>query len=209
MRDGTYDLFKGSSQEDALWLGTVDGLQAATDLMRCLALTAPGDYFLFHSGNIVASTAKTPNALRPDTPLRWKIVIISSDSSHVSILTDMLKRQELESISTSTLGQYRDLLATQPVELVFCDQDLPDGTYKDVVSVSRSVGSKARVVVTSRRAHWPEFLEAMDAGAFDVICTPCRSKDVEWMLIQAKRDDRKMAQEQVTSDERNSARGAV
>jgi DNA-binding NtrC family response regulator len=56
------------------------------------------------------------------------------------------------------------------------------------------VGSKARIVVTSRQANWPEFLEAIRVGAFDVISTPCRSKDVESMVVQAKRDDRKMAE---------------
>jgi ActR/RegA family two-component response regulator len=209
MRDARYDLFKGTSQENGLWLGTVEGLQAATDRMGCLALTAPGDYFLFHSGNIVASMAKAPNALQPETPVAWKIVIISSDSNHLNTLTEILKRQELGPVCASTVSQYRDVLSKNPVGLVFSDPTLADGDYRDVINASRSVGSNARIVVTSRQANWPEFLEAIRDGAFDVISTPCRHKDVEWMVIQAKRDDRKMAKQLMTSNEKNRVRGAA
>lgn len=46
------------------------------------------------------------------------------------------------------------------------------------------------MVITSLHADWDEYLEAIRVGAFDVIAAPCRSTDVEWMVIQAKRDDR-------------------
>jgi hypothetical protein len=40
-------------------------------------------------------------------------------------------------------------------------------------------------------------LGAMREGAFDVIAAPCRPTDVEWMVIQAKRDARSRVVEQV------------
>jgi ActR/RegA family two-component response regulator len=203
MRDATYEIFKGTSLENALWIGTVKGLQAGTDRMRCLALIAPGDYFIFQSGEIVAWMTKNSNSLRPETPPAWEIVIISSDSNHRSTLTEILKRQELEPLCISTATQYRDVLSKQPVDLVFCDPKLSDGDYKCVIDVARSLGSKARIVVTSGQANWPEFLEAMRVGAFDVICKPCRPKDVEWMVLQAKRDDRKMTDQLMTSNGRD------
>jgi DNA-binding NtrC family response regulator len=42
----------------------------------------------------------------------------------------------------------------------------------------------------SSTADWDEFLEAMRLGAFDVIASPCRATDVEWMIIQALRYER-------------------
>lgn len=56
MNDPMYDLFKGTSREDALWIETVKGLQPAIERMKSLALTASSDYFVFHNGDIVAST---------------------------------------------------------------------------------------------------------------------------------------------------------
>ena len=207
MRNSTYDLFRGTLRENGVLIGTVEGLQAATNRMSCIALTAPGDYFLFHLGNIVASITKTPNALQPETSPVWKIVIVSSDSNHLSALTEILKKRGLEPICTPTVVQFRNVLSRHSIGLVFCDSTLSDGDYRDVINASRSVGSKARIVVTSRQANWPEYLEAIRVGAFDVISAPCRPKDVDWMVIQARRDDRKMAKQLITSGERSLVRG--
>jgi ActR/RegA family two-component response regulator len=206
MRNSTYDLFRGTSRENGVWIGVVEGLQAAADRMSCLALSAPDDYFLFHAGNIVAS-ASNPHAHQQETP--WTIVIVSSDSNHIDTLTDILKRQELKSIHISTVSQYRDLLSRQLVGLVFCDPNLADGDYRDVINASRSTGSETRVVVTFRLSSGTGVLEAMRDGAFDVISKPCRSKEVEWMVIQAKRDARKTAKQLMTSNEKSRARDAA
>jgi ActR/RegA family two-component response regulator len=209
MRDTTYDLFRGTSRQNAVWIGRVDGLEAAANRMSSLALTAPDDYFLFHSGTIVASTVKTSDALQPEIPPAWKIVVISSDSNDLSALAEILKKQELGPVCASTVSQYRGVLSKQSVGLVFCDSTLSDGDYRDVIAASRSLGSRARVVVTSSQATWPEFLQAVRSGAFDIISKPCRAKDVEWMVIQAKRDDRKMAKQLMTCHERSRVRGVA
>src|SRR5579863_3416158 len=209
MRDTTYDLFRGTSRENAVWIGRVEGLEAAANRMSSLALTAPDDYFLFHSGTIVASTEKTPDALQPEMPTVWKTVIISSDLNDLSTLAEILKKQELGPICASTVSQYRDVVSKQSVGLVFSDSTLSDGDYRDVIAASRSLGSRARIVVTSCQATWPEFLEAIRAGAFDIIPKPCRPKDVEWMVIQAKRDDRKTAKQFMTCHERSRVHGAA
>jgi DNA-binding NtrC family response regulator len=36
---------------------------------------------------------------------------------------------------------------------------------------------------------WDEYLEAMRLGAFDVISAPCRPTDVEWVILQALRNE--------------------
>lgn len=207
MRDISYDLFKGTSEENALWIETVEGLQAAMDRMDCLALTTPGDYFLFRSGSVVASV-KRQNAEQQDTAPSWKIVIASSDSNQMSTVAEILKRRELDPICASTVSECRDTLAKGQVGLVFCDRNLSDGDYNDVINAARSTGSTARIVVTSRQADWHDFMEAMRRGAFDVISTPCRPKDVEWMIIQAKRDERKMSKQFLGSDPGSLARSA-
>ena len=207
MRDTAYDLFKGTPQENALWLETLEGLRPAIDRMNRLALTKPDDYFLFHTGGVVASV-KNPSTHRQQTPLAWRIVVVSSDRSQLCTLREILKRQDLEPICASMVSQCRAVLSKEQIGLVFCDRNLSDGDHKDVIEAARSTGSKARIVVTSRQAGWHEFLEAMRLGAFDVISTPCQPEDVEWMIIQAKRDDRKMGKQLLTSDADRFARSA-
>jgi ActR/RegA family two-component response regulator len=208
MSDATYDLFKGSSQENALWIEAVEGILAATERMNQVAFATSSDCFLFRSGHIVASV-QNPNVLQPEIPLAWKTVVLSSNQNQIRTLSEILNLHGLEAICTVTVSQYRDVLSKQPVGLVFCDPNLPDGNYRDVINSARSIGSNARIVLTSRQANWPEFLEAVRVGAFDVISTPCRPEDVESIVIQAKRDDRKMATQPMTSNGRSRARGAA
>ena len=74
--------------------------------------------------------------------------------------------------------------------LIFCDGHPAGGNYRDLLFVSRAMKSKARIVVALKDAGWDQYLEAMRLGAFDVIASPYRPTDVEWMVIQAKRDER-------------------
>jgi DNA-binding NtrC family response regulator len=129
----------------------------------------------------------------------WQIVVASSDPDQLRRLTEILRHQDLEPICTSTVMECRNLLVKETVGLVFCDRNLADGNYSDLIAAGRSVNSSARFVVTSPQADWDEFVDAMRFGAFDVITAPCRPKDVEWMIIQAKRNDRKLASQSLTS----------
>ena len=55
----SYDVFKGP-EGNALWLGSVTGLDRAVALMNRMAESSPGDYFVFSpvSQEVVARTPK-------------------------------------------------------------------------------------------------------------------------------------------------------
>jgi DNA-binding NtrC family response regulator len=120
----------------------------------------------------------------------WQILVASSDLESRRALVQILTRQGLDPISASNAAEAKESLQQERIGLVFCDRHLADGSYRDILNVARSCREKVRVVVSSKRADWDEYLEAMRLGAFDVIASPCRPTDVDWMVIQAKRDDR-------------------
>lgn len=136
----------------------------------------------------------------------WRIVAATADSDQIRALREILKRHEFEPICTPTVGACRDILAKETVGLVFCDRQFVDGDYRDLILAGRSLNSTARFVVMLAQDSWGEFFEANRSGAFDVITTPCRAKDVEWMIIQARRDDRRVAKQLLVSGTGNSAR---
>jgi DNA-binding NtrC family response regulator len=130
----------------------------------------------------------------------WEILIVSSDLESRRSLTAILGRQGLDPICASTITESIDLLSRESVGLAFCDQHLSDGDYRDFLAARDNLKSKLRVVVSSRCGNWDEYLEAMRLGAFDLIASPCRPTDVEWMVIQAKRDERNRRRESVPSE---------
>ncbi len=131
----------------------------------------------------------------------WQILVVSSDLEGRRNLMQTLTRQGLDPIGVSNLAECKEVLKKERVGLVFCDRALIDGTYRDVLDETRSNTDKLRLVVTSRHPDWDEYLEAMRFGAFDVIASPCRPTDVEWMVIQAKRDERNRSKELIPAKE--------
>lgn len=128
----------------------------------------------------------------------WQILVASSDLESRRNLMQTLSRQGLDPIGVGNLAECAETLGKERVGLIFCDRHLADGTYRDLLETIRGGPAKVRVVVTSKHPDWDEYLEAMRCGAFDVIASPCRPTDVEWMVIQAKRDDRNQSKELLT-----------
>jgi two-component system response regulator PilR (NtrC family) len=120
----------------------------------------------------------------------WEILVASSDLEGRRTLSNILAKLGVDPLTSSTVRECKELIATERVGLIFCDRLLTDGNCHDLLSASRGARTKTRVVVMSSTADWDEFLEAMRLGAFDVIASPCRATDVEWMIIQALRYER-------------------
>jgi two-component system response regulator PilR (NtrC family) len=120
----------------------------------------------------------------------WQIVIASSDLESRRALSNILEKQGLDPLAASTVRECKEYLAKKDVRLLFCDRTLADGDYHDLLNASRAEKLQTRIVVTSNHADWDEYLEAMRLGAFDVIASPCRPTDVEWVILQALRFER-------------------
>ena len=68
------------------------------------------------------------------------------------------------------------------------------------MTAARSINSRARFVITSPQVDWDAYMEANRAGAFHVMSMPDRPKEVEWVIVQAKRKDRQMVKQLLNSD---------
>lgn len=123
----------------------------------------------------------------------WQIMVASSDLENRRNLMSTLDRQGLGAFCASNVSQCREILGKQNVGLVFCDRSFPDGDYRDVLAAAANAaaGAKTRVVLLSAAADGEQYKRAKDHGVFEVISATCRPTDVEWMVIQARRDEQK------------------
>jgi DNA-binding NtrC family response regulator len=83
------------------------------------------------------------------------------------------------------------MLAEEAVGLVFCDRNLADGNYLAILAASRSTRRQHSIVLTGRHGNSEDNHEAISSGIFGVTTTPYHPTDVEWMVIQARRYERK------------------
>ena len=125
----------------------------------------------------------------------WQIVIASADMEDRRAMVNILAKQGLDPIVASSVGECQASIVQEDVGLIFCARSLADGDYRDLLTAARASTRRTRVVLTTRLTDWDEYLVAIRLGAFDVISAPCRPTDMEWMIIQALRDEHARARQ--------------
>ncbi|HUA02000.1 MAG TPA: hypothetical protein VMB02_16810 [Candidatus Aquilonibacter sp.] len=124
----------------------------------------------------------------------WQIVVASSDLENRRSVVSTLGRQGIGAFCASNVMQCREILDTQEVGLVFCDRSFADGDYRDVLVAAadrRRPGPTTHVVLLASSADAEQYKRAKEQGVFEVISTACRPTDIEWMVIQARRDEQR------------------
>jgi DNA-binding NtrC family response regulator len=86
------------------------------------------------------------------------------------------------------MSEVRAVLAERPVHLVFCEDGLPEGGFREVLRLAETAGSDVPLVVCSLLGELDEYLEAMQLGAFDFIAPPYRRVEVESIINSVRQD---------------------
>ena len=116
----------------------------------------------------------------------WKVLIV--DDTKNGTITDTLLDWGIHLIQGRSVHEVRKILREETVAQIFCNANLPDGGYRDVVAIARSVQPETRVVVLIPNGSAEHsFQEAIQAGAFDSIPSPAGRPDVQWEVVQAMR----------------------
>jgi DNA-binding NtrC family response regulator len=112
-------------------------------------------------------------------------------SPHFEVRQSLLRTLEgfsADVIACAAVTQAVEVLSRQPVDLVFCDEHLTDGSYSDLIDPSRSEHKSLRVVVVAGTGEWEFYFDAVGKGAFDVVRSPWYATDVEMVVIRAMRE---------------------
>jgi len=75
--------------------------------------------------------------------------------------------------------------------LIFCDEKLDDGSYRDLLRDFTAPRKPCFVVMASSPDVDQTFKEAVSLGAFDLIAEPCKRSDVQWIAVRALQEDAK------------------
>lgn len=81
-----------------------------------------------------------------------------------------------------------EVLSSQKVELVFCDEGLPDGTFRDLLRDDKGWASKPHIAVVVHSGNRAEYTEGLKSEGLEVIPFPLHPTDVELAVIRAMRD---------------------
>lgn len=109
------------------------------------------------------------------------VLIVDSDNARLAtVIASAVQRGEAP-IVCSSYEAARTLLKQHRFTVVFCNDELPDGKYVDVIEAAKP----SPVIILSRIGGWSLYLDALDAGAFDYIAHPVYRAEVDRILSLA------------------------
>jgi DNA-binding NtrC family response regulator len=114
-------------------------------------------------------------------------LVASSCLEYRRALVRILEDLRINTFASATLAEAKEVLSRPGVALVFCDDRLTDGSYRDLLQALRTWKKAPHIVVTTRTGERKDHLEALELGAFDMIQYPYRSTDVELNVLRTMR----------------------
>ena len=125
----------------------------------------------------------------------WWVMVVSSDLENRRRVARILANLGLDPICAASVQQCRETLEKQGVAMIFCERDLVDGNYCDILASTTNGARKmnTRVVVMSSVPNPAEYRDAKRSGVFDVISLSGQPISIEWAIITAKREERSQA----------------
>lgn len=119
---------------------------------------------------------------------RWDVLVVCTELGNRNALIRMLEGMSVGVFACSTLRQAKEVLASQKIELVFCDENLSDGSFRDLLPTSIGWIGRPHFVVIIHSGQSAEYLGALQLGDCGVISAPLYPTDVELAVIRAMRD---------------------
>jgi len=106
------------------------------------------------------------------------VLVVGWDAAKRAALVDILEECGLEPVIASNLEEAHNILARRPMHVVFCEDNLSDGGFRELLRLVKADTPEIQVVVSSRLVDVDEYIEAMNLGAFDFIAPPYRGTEI-------------------------------
>ena len=117
---------------------------------------------------------------------RITAVLVYQNSETMVTLRGALERQGVRILHAESQAQAKHLLGgLNPAPLVFTHTELPDGTWKDVLTAAEKARQPVNVIVVARLANTKFYVKAIETGAFDFLVPPFHSTDLAYVLRSA------------------------
>src|ERR1700756_987908 len=128
----------------------------------------------------------------------WGVLVASANFEHRRSLIRILEELPLNVISVSTFQQAEEVLSRQHISLLFSDQRLPDGSYKQLLNHTQSAGQTPRLVLTTQESDLVDPKEVAECGVLGTLRYPFHATDVELQIIRAAHEEQEGAPTAIT-----------
>ena len=113
------------------------------------------------------------------------VVIVSPGLDTQNDLAGHLGECSLTILFASTVNEAQMILGNDTVSVIVCSEELPDGSFSDILGLSKRISRKVPVIVFSPFADWTGYLKIVGAGAFDYVRYPSMPLEIERVVRNA------------------------
>ena len=131
-----------------------------------------------------SATKKLP-ASRPLTA-NISLLAVTPDQDDCQVIEGFLDHDGWTVQGAQSIREAATLMEEQP-DLVLCERNLPDGSWKDVFRIAQRLDTPPPVVVVSRYADERFWAEVLNLGGYDVLLKPFVGNEVSRVLRMALR----------------------
>jgi DNA-binding NtrC family response regulator len=119
---------------------------------------------------------------------RTKILAVSGDREELEQLEHLFTESSWPLKTFGTLAEAETWLRQNPVPVILCAPQLPDGDWKDVLRLTAQIDRSPNVVVASRLADTRLWAEVLNLGGYDVLPLPTNAAEMFRTLSGAWRN---------------------
>jgi DNA-binding NtrC family response regulator len=119
---------------------------------------------------------------------RWDVLVVCAEMRNRNTSARMHKGVSVGDFSCSTLSQTMEVLSSHKMEIVFCDEDPSDGSFRDLLRTNQLWIGRPHIVVIVHLGEWAEHPEALQRRVLEVISSPLHPTDVEQAVIRIIRN---------------------
>src|SRR5215472_1221379 len=101
-------------------------------------------------------------------------ILIVSGSENRRILSQFLAGLPINMFSAASIAQAQELVFRHQIQVAFCEERLPDGSFRDLLRMQFVKAQATRWVVLLTTGEWAEYLEALKLGATDAVRCPMK-----------------------------------
>ncbi|HYW41823.1 MAG TPA: response regulator [Bryobacteraceae bacterium] len=117
--------------------------------------------------------------------MRSRILFLSGHREDALRLSQMLRALPLVLDHVGTVAQARTRLRQSEYDVILTESVLPDGTWLDVLHLTRETPREAEVIVTDAQADARFWAEVLNMGAYDMLAQPFYEPEVRRILYNA------------------------
>jgi DNA-binding NtrC family response regulator len=151
---------------------------------------------------------EAPHVLNSSIASPLDVLIVSERPDHLRPLIRTLGDSSARVSDCFTIRQAREIFSRHPVDLVFTDEYLSDGSYRELLLLNRFGQHATGFVLLLRTGEWEEYLDAMRLGALEVLRCPLQPAEVEATLQRAIADKERRSAARLATESLKAAAGS-